>query len=269
MKNRKELSQKWMVAAPLLILAGCGGSAESREGDATAIEAESAESVESVAPALPAEPAPVAEAPAPPAPRPATATPAPRPAPTTPAPPTPAPSRVVAIPAGTMIPASMEIPLSTRTHRTGDVFHARVTEEILASDGMVLIPLGARLEGRVAEASQSSDAQQEALLLLTFENILIQGERFPIDAIVTEVAMESAAQASGARTAATVATGAAAGAVVGRILGGDSRSTVAGAVVGAVAGTGVALTTRDGHASINEGARVVVRLDSPTVLSGR
>jgi hypothetical protein len=163
----------------------------------------------------------------------------------------------------------MEVAVSTRTHKVGDVFHARITEEILAPDGMVLVPQGARLEGRVAAASQSSSSQEEALLLLTFENLLIQGDRFPIDAVVSEVAMESSAQASGARTAATVATGAAAGAVVGRILGGDRRSTVAGAVVGAVAGTGVALTTRDGHASISEGARVMVRLDSPTALAGR
>jgi len=172
----------------------------------------------------------------------------------------------VSISSGTRIPAVVEAALSTRTHRTGDVFHARVTEEVLAADGMVLVPEGARLEGRVAESRQSTSSEEEALLLLTFEALLINGERFPLTATVVEAAVQSEAQASGARTAATVATGAAAGAVVGRILGRDTRSTVGGAAVGAAAGAGVALTTRDGHAEMREGAPVVIRLDAPTVL---
>jgi hypothetical protein len=269
---RTDLYGKWSAAALLLILAGCGGSAESREGEGIALESEISEPVEVVteledpvttAPLVSPAPSQSSGATTPARPAPATPPPAATP------PPSPPPSRVVSVPAGTTIPAVMEVTLSTRTHNVGDIFHAQISEEILAADGMVLVPQGARLEGRVVQASQSSSSQEEALLLLTFENLLIQGERYPIDAVVTEVAMESSAQASGTRTAATVATGAAAGAVVGRILGGGTRSTVAGAVVGAVAGTGVALTTRDGHASINQGARVVVRLDSPTVLSGR
>jgi hypothetical protein len=177
----------------------------------------------------------------------------------------PEPERVY-VPAGTHIPAVMEAGLSTRTSQVGDVFHARVTEEILAEDGMVLVPEGARLEGRVAESRPSESSDEEALLLLTFEALLIDGGRVPLDAVVTEAQVESSAQASGARSAATVGTGAAAGAIVGRILGGDTRSTVQGAVVGAVAGTGVALVTRDGNAAIQEGSRVVIRLESPALL---
>ncbi|MEX0856097.1 MAG: hypothetical protein WD056_00880 [Gemmatimonadota bacterium] len=172
----------------------------------------------------------------------------------------------VAIPSGTLIPAAMVSALSTRTNVAGDRFQARVSEEILASDGMVLIPEGAFLEGRVAEARRSGSAEEEALLLLTFDALMIRGERFPIEAMVTDVDVDASAQASGARSAATVATGAAAGAIVGRILGRDSRSTVGGAVVGAIAGAGVALTTRDGHAEIREGTSLVVRLEAPAVL---
>lgn len=271
----RQILERSVVLALLVGLSGCGGSADSREAEGVPIESEGVETVDATSGEAEMElssedPSPATPRSAAPAPRPEGSTTAPRPA--TPVqtqtadPATPEAARVVTIPAGTTIPAVMETALSTRTHRAGDIFHARVTDEILAADGMVLVPQGARLEGRVAEASQSSDSQQEALLLLTFENLLIMAERYPIDAVVTEVAMTTEAQASGARTAATVATGAAAGAVVGRILGGDRRSTVAGAVVGAVAGTGVALTTREGHASIEEGARVVVRLDSATPL---
>lgn len=260
MSVRKDFSGRWLAAALLLGLVGCSGSAESMEGDSVdsgEVESVQADGIERV---IGASAGTELASPIPSAPRPSSPPPAPV---------SPSASRVLAVPAGTVIPAAMEVALSTRTHKAGDIFHARVTEDILAADGMVLVPQGARLEGRVAEARQSSSSDEEALLLLTFENLLIQGERFPLDAVVTEAQVQSEARDSGARSAATVATGAAAGAVVGRILGRDTRSTVQGAVVGAVAGAGVALTTRDGHASIEEGARVAVRLDSPTILADR
>jgi len=260
------------LTAPFWI-AACGGDAES----APDLEGEG------FAPAASMEDAAVAPTPAQPAPAPSSSVPArsAQPAPAAPAASAgeaapaagvaeaPAPAAEVppvSIASGTRIPAVMEAALSTRTHRVGDVFHARVTEEVLAADGMVLIPEGARLEGRVGESRQSTSAQEEALLLLTFEALLINGDRFPLDATVVEAEVQADAQASGARTAATVATGAAAGAVVGRILGRDTRSTIGGAAVGAAAGAGVALTSRDGHAEMLEGARLVIRLESPTVL---
>ena len=121
-----------------------------------------------------------------------------------------------------------------------------MTDEILAPDGMVLIPEGSRLEGRVAVSRPSESSDHDSLLVLTFESLLLAGERIPLDAVVTEAKVESEAQASGARSAATVTTGTAAG----RSLGRDTRSAVRGAIVGAIAGTGIALATRDGHATL-------------------
>ena len=192
----------------------------------------------------------------------AAAAPAPSPAPT--AAPAPLP---VTIPAGTTIPIVMEVALSTRTHVTGDLFYARVAEEVLAADGMVLIPEGTRVEGKVAEARRAQNASEEALLLLTFEALLLRGGRVSVDAVVTEVTIEEVDDGSNTRTAVGVATGAAAGAIVGRILGRNRNTTIGAAAVGALAGAGIALTTRDGHAEIREGARLVIELQTPTLLA--
>ena len=177
------------------------------------------------------------------------------------------PLESVSIPAGTLIPTVMQVTLSTRTHQAGDTFHLRVSEEILAADGMVLVPEGTRLEGRVTDARRSTDSDEEALLSVAFETLLIDGVRIPLDAVVAETELETSSAASDTRTAITVVTGAAAGAVLGRILGGDTRSAIQGAAVGALGGAGVAFITRDGHAVIREGTRVVVQLESPAVLS--
>ena len=173
----------------------------------------------------------------------------------------------VSIPAGTLIPAVMQVTLSTRTHQAGDTFHLRVSEEILAADGMVLVPEGTRLEGRVTDTRRSTDSDEEALLSVAFETLLIDGVRIPLDAVVAETELETSSAASDTRTAITVVTGAAAVAVLDRILGGDTRSAIQGTAVGALGGARVAFITRDRHAVIREGTRVVVKLESPAVLS--
>jgi hypothetical protein len=230
-----------------------------------------------VATELPAEEAPAAEA------APATASrPTPAPAPRTTeiqpqrtevTPPPPlhlepaadlAPSDPVpAIPVGTEVGGELVTALSTETSRPGDRFSARVQEDVLAANGMVLVPRGSEIRGRVTESRESPGADEPAVIRLAVDVLVIDGREIPVAASVVEAQVRAEARDSGTRTAAKVATGAAAGAVVGRILGRDARSTTAGAVAGAAAGTAVALATRDGQAVMEPGSRIVIRLDQP------
>lgn len=89
----------------------------------------------------------------------------------------------VAIPAETIIPAVMEGLLSTGLHTPGDTFHARVVEEILAPDGMVLVPEGARISGRTVEVSQLSSGGETPSVSLTFELLEIDGATVPLDGV--------------------------------------------------------------------------------------
>lgn len=265
-------------------LAACGGDAESAaDADSTPL-AEEMDEAWGEDGALPEEagaaPAPVAPATPAPAPR-VPATPPPPPAPPAsgpPAPPSPeqppepeaVPEPVGAtLPAGTQLTATLETTLSTRTNRAGETFHARISEALRASDGSVILPAGSRLEGRVVESRESPSAEEPAALLLEIQALVVEGTRYPIQATVLETQVSTEARDSAQRQVATVATGAAAGAVVGRILGRDTRSAVAGAAAGAAAGAGIALTTRDGHATLPEGSTIRIRLEGPVVVADR
>ncbi len=283
--RRRPLVPAFAVALALGI-AACGGDAESAADlDSMPWEDDTPEVVqdETTAPEAPpmtdpsaTDPAPPARTPQPGATRPpATTTPPPAAAPP---PPPPAPEVEAeeavtpepvgqTLPSGTQLTATLEGSLSTRTSRAGDVFTARIGEALRTADGTEVLPAGSRLEGRVAESRESPSAEESALLLLEIRALLVNGQRYPIQATVLETQVATEARDSAQRQAATVATGAAAGAVVGRILGRDTRSTVAGAAAGAAAGAGIALTTRDGHASLAEGSTIRIRLETPLVVA--
>lgn len=261
-----------------LAVAACGGDAESAadlesERFEERVEAEVEERLQEERPPAeardeaPAAPQPRASESAPPVAEPEPEVAAEEPEVAVGEPEAPEPERVE-VAAGTRLTAVVDSDISTRTHETGSGFHVRVAESVHAPDGAVLVPEGALLEGRIAEARRSGGPDEEAVLVLDFEHLVIEGERTPLYATLAEAELESETGDSGARTAAKVATGAAAGAVIGQILGKDTRSTVQGAAAGAVAGAGIALTTRDGHAVIREGSTLVVLVDRPVVVAG-
>ena len=64
-----------------------------------------------------------------------------------------------------------------------------------------------------------------------------------------------------------VAIGAAAGAIAGKILGKSTKGAVIGGAAGAAAGAGVAVATANYQGCINQGAKIVVKLDGPLTLA--
>lgn len=178
---------------------------------------------------------------------------------------TPAPSRA-AIPAGAILVFEVLDDVSTSTHETGDTFRLRLVEPV-SGEGGAALSSGAEARGVVTESRTSTSSDEEALLGLRIASVHAGGSQRPIAAEVQSASLQQGTRDSGQRTAAKIATGAAAGAVIGQILGRDTRSTVIGAAVGAAAGTGIALTTRDGHATLPRGSRVTVRLAEPLVLN--
>ena len=169
------------------------------------------------------------------------------------------------IAAGTVLTLEVPETISTRTHETGDAVTLRLTEGVAGSEGAV-VPAGAEVQGYVAEAARSTDAEEEAVLSVHIESVRVSGTDRALSGEIQGADLEAASGDSRRRSAAKVATGTAVGAVTGRILGGDRRSAAAGAAAGAVAGTGVALVTRDGHAELPEGALVTYQLTEPLIL---
>lgn len=155
--------------------------------------------------------------------------------------------------------------VSTSANRKGDTFEAVVTHDVAVSDGRVLIPAGSLARGEVIEASRG-DGDTPAILAVRVRTIQVADEWLPLDATMVSADLKRDAGDTATETAGKIAIGAAAGALLGQILGKSTESTLAGAGVGTIAGAVVALTSRAGDATLNEGSQLRVRLDSPLVM---
>ncbi len=168
----------------------------------------------------------------------------------------------VFIASGTTLTFAMEAPISTDKNKAGDMFSAKLVSDVLSEDGRVLLPMGAVLLGRVTESVESPSADQLAMLRLAVESIEAGGSAYSVVGEIEDVQVQAEARDSNRRSAATAVAGAAAGAVLGRLTG----RTKTGAVAGAAAGVAVALSTRDGQATIPSGAKLTVRLSERLII---
>lgn len=170
-----------------------------------------------------------------------------------------APESGVVIPAGSRMVLELQTRLSSQKAWPGDRFRARVTEDLLDDDGMVLVPRGAVVEGVVSRAVRG-DADREPGIELEPRALLVAGRVYELHAEVAEADFRSEGLRNGRDMAGKAAAGAAAGAVLGRILGKDAKSTIAGAVAGAAAGAAVAAATGDDQVVLDKGALLEIVL---------
>lgn len=176
------------------------------------------------------------------------------------------PTPTVFAAAGTQMRFRLAESLSTKSSQVGDRFQATLVEDVLSPRGEVLVPLGSVAQGVVVQSQESQGSDQPAVLALRMEMLAVQGDTHPIEATIVDAESDADTRDSGGETAAKIAAGAAAGALLGRIIGGDNEGALVGAGAGAVAGTVFAVTTKGGHAEMNEGSTLTVRLDEPLPL---
>ena len=168
------------------------------------------------------------------------------------------------VPAGTLLVFSLDESVSTDTHDRGDEFTATLDVDVTDSRGETILPRGAISRWIV---TQSAETDGESTLAVELDAVRVDGAWVPLVGEVVDTKLEIDPRDSDRRTAAKIGIGTAAGAVLGRVLGGDGGSTVVGAAAGAMAGTAVALSDRDGSATLPAGSRVTLRLTQPLVTS--
>lgn len=168
--------------------------------------------------------------------------------------------------AGTLIVLTVDQALSTDHNVAGDAFTATVLHDMLAPDGEVLIAAGSSVHGAVRESLESPSSEEPPTLTLEVFSVQTAAGELPLVADVEDVEMSVENRDSDRSTAGKVAAGAAVGAIVGKITGNKTSSTVKGAVVGAAAGGVVAAATKGGHATVPEGARMIIRLGQALVV---
>jgi BON domain len=211
-------------------------------------------------------PAQAQEAPAPqplPAPQPVSNTPpqqaeAPPPAP--PAPPKPV-TQQYTLDSGTVVPVTITEALDSKTAQPNDAFHATLASD-LVSNGVVVIPRGAPVMGRVVDVHEAAHFKGSALLTIELTQVTARGRKV---SLVTDTYSKEG-QARGKNTAMKAGGGAVLGAIIGAIAGGGKGAAI-GAAAGAGAGTGVNAVTRGEQAQIDSETRLEFRLQSPVTVS--
>ncbi len=136
--------------------------------------------------------------------------------------------RDVTIPAGTTIPIRITQTLDSATTQEGDAFSGTVATDIII-DGLVVIPQGTTVSGRVEAVQEAAHFKGNSLLTVGLTRLNRRGESVAVSTEPYSVA----GKGRGKNTAEKVGGGAAVGAILGGIFGGGK-----GAAIGAAAGGG-------------------------------
>jgi hypothetical protein len=177
----------------------------------------------------------------------------------------------ISLPTGTSLTVKLENNLSTSSTKTGDIFSARVTEPVLL-DGKTAIPLGATVQGRVAQVSEPRRISGRPTIgILPDTLVMPDGQKFVLSASLaetnlhngTEVNDEGQFKGKGYNgqdlTEIGMATGG--GMVIGGLAGGG-KGVVIGGAIGATA-TVVHWLGKKKSATLLAGTELVMELNRP------
>lgn len=201
--------------------------------------------------------------------QPPTATPpspqsAPQVAHNTPPPPPPGPTfHDVTIPSGTAIPVRISQTLDSASTQQGETFSGSIANDILI-DGLVAIPQGSSVSGRVDTVQEAAHFKGNSLLAIELTSINRRGD--PLS--VTTDTFSKAGAGRGKNTAEKVGGGAAVGAILGGILGGGKGAGI-GAAAGGGLGAGANTITRGQQVQIPSETLVRFNLTSPVTVRVR
>jgi hypothetical protein len=170
------------------------------------------------------------------------------------------------IPAGAQLNTTLDRALGTNISKAGDMFTATVSSGLYASNGALVVPAGAKIEGHVTALDDSDNATEPALIRLDFDHIRFNGQTYPFAAsIVSSNAVQTSNQTSTEKTK-QIVIGGAVGAALGGILGkGDLDKIVIGGALGAAAGSIVSLGT-EVNATLPAGSAMTLRTTQTTTI---
>ena len=178
--------------------------------------------------------------------------------------------RTISVPAGVVVPVTLDQDLSSATARVGETFTATVKSQQIGDSEF---PVGSKIEGVVSEV-QAKHGDQPGVLDLDFRSVTLpDGSRYPLRAELIPMddkAVDSTrAGRITARTqsssnkdrAKVIGIGAAGGFVLGRVLKkGGALPTILGAIGGLIVSQQQAKKSSD--ASLAQGTELGVRLNS-------
>lgn len=166
---------------------------------------------------------------------------------------------------GTTIMLSASDTLELNDDMVGQTLLATVVEPLFDTRGREVIPAGAVFYGTLAKTEVSDSTGTTEVMLLTFNEVRIDGVAFALQARTDSIGTRTEADDLGVGEAAKVGAGAAVGAIAGRLIGGNRTGTLVGAAVGTAAGVGIAIATRGDKVLLDAGAPIRISLTAPFV----
>jgi hypothetical protein len=151
--------------------------------------------------------------------------------------------------------------LSSKDAQPNQVFHGSLAGDLIA-DGMVAVPQGAEVVGRVVDAKDAAHFAGSSLLSIELTQINTKSRQIPV---VTE-AYSKEGQGRGKNTAVKTGGGAAVGAIIGALAGGG-RGAAIGAAAGGATGAGVNAVTRGQQVQIQPETLINFKLQSPITVT--
>jgi len=170
----------------------------------------------------------------------------------------------VTLAVGTMLPVRIGEALSSARNQPGDTFLATLTQPLVI-DGWVIAERGARVEGRVIDATPAGRVKGVSHLGISIVRLATaDGQSIRIR---TEQYVKDGPTSTGT-DAAKIGGGAALGAIIGAIVGGGKGAGI-GAGAGGAAGAGDVLLTRGKPAEIPVETRVSFKVQDSVTITER
>jgi hypothetical protein len=171
----------------------------------------------------------------------------------------------VTLAAGTNLSVRIGETITSRSHYPGDTFLATL-DRPLVIDGFIIAERGARVEGRVIDARQSGQGNNNVGPRFEIELVKLataDGQYIPIHTLPFQRAVK---RTSGADAATVIGAGAAIGAAIGGASSGGKGAAV-GAGIGGAAGAAGVLLTRDRAVEIPVETRLSFSVRDPVVIT--
>jgi len=177
---------------------------------------------------------------------------------------------VYSVPSGTTFRARMNQTLNSKTARVGQTFTASVTEPVYSSNGVVVVPVGATLTGRVNSVRPADKGGQAGQIDVAFTRLnlpngrtrFINGSLTDLDANKTRSDNEGTVTARGIshRKAVFIGGGGVGGVLLGGAIGGGKGALIGG-LLGAAGGYAGERLTKGPDAEVRSGTEFGVFLN--------
>ncbi len=184
----------------------------------------------------------------------------------------PAAPRIVyyTVPANERIRVRIEQELNSKTARVGDTFETRTIEPVYSTNGVVVIPEGSRIIGRVDSVTPARKGGKAGSIDVSFTSVrLPNGKSRAINGSLTDLDSDDARSnnegtASGDRMkhrkVIFIGGGAGGGAILGGAVGGGKGALI-GAIIGGIGGAIAENQTRGEEATVRSGTEFGVILN--------